>query len=181
MEWTRGDYHLSDDKQRLDLTVICELLASSYWANDRPRAAMEVAIQHSLCLGLYHNGQQVGFARAVTDRATFTWVCDVIIHPDHRGNAGEGEDVGGRAARVQDRPPDALDRGEAEAQPLVPRLALDAEPDAALAGVIADEELERDPAQRRERDGDERAPLPTVADGEVRGDRAGGRPLPFVS
>lgn len=85
MEWTRGDYQLSDDKQRLDLTVICELLAASYWANDRPRAAMEVAMAHSLCLGLYHDGQQVGFSRAVTDHATFTWVCDVIIHPDHRG------------------------------------------------------------------------------------------------
>jgi GNAT superfamily N-acetyltransferase len=86
MEWTHGDYHLSDDKQRLDLTVICELLATSYWANDRPRAAMEVAIHHSLCLGLYHDGRQVGFARAVTDHATFTWVCDVIIHPDHRAH-----------------------------------------------------------------------------------------------
>lgn len=86
MEWTHGDYCLSDDKQRLDLTVICDLLATSYWANDRPRAAMEVAITHSLCLGLYLEGRQVGFARAVTDHATFTWVCDVLIHPDHRGH-----------------------------------------------------------------------------------------------
>ena len=85
MEWRQGDHVLSDDKTRLDLEVVMDLLASSYWAKDRPRAVMEKAIEHSICLGLYLNGSQVGFARGVTDHATFTWVCDVIIHPAHRG------------------------------------------------------------------------------------------------
>jgi GNAT superfamily N-acetyltransferase len=84
MEWSNGEYVLSDDKRRLDLDGVMELLAMSYWANNRPRNVMEKAIQHSVCLGLYHRGRLAGFARAVTDHATFTWVCDVILHPDHR-------------------------------------------------------------------------------------------------
>jgi GNAT superfamily N-acetyltransferase len=85
MEWRRGEYLLSDDKSRLDLDGIMELLRASYWANDRPREVMQRAIENSVCFGLFHRGQQVGFARGVTDRATFTWVCDVIIRAEHRG------------------------------------------------------------------------------------------------
>lgn len=85
MEWRRGEYLLTDDPNRLDLGRVMELLRSSYWAADRPREMMEKAICHSVCFSLLHDGEQVGFARAVTDEATFTWVCDVILHPDHRG------------------------------------------------------------------------------------------------
>jgi len=85
MDWHRSDYLLSDDKARLDLDSIVAMLRTSYWAKDRPRQVMERAIRHSVCFGLYHRGRQVGFARGVTDQATFTWVCDVIIHADHRG------------------------------------------------------------------------------------------------
>lgn len=85
MEWTDGEYWLTDDKTRLDLNVVCRLLADTYWAADRPRSVMEEAIRHSLCLGLFHRSAQVGFARAVTDYSTFTWICDVIIHAEHRG------------------------------------------------------------------------------------------------
>ena len=85
LQWTKGEFLLSDDKDRLDLQAISQLLASTYWAAERPASAMAQAMQHSLCLGLYHAGKQVGFARAVTDYATFAWICDVIIHPDHRG------------------------------------------------------------------------------------------------
>jgi len=85
MEWSTGEYLLSDDKQRLDLDAVMGLMAMSYWAKDRPRSVMDKAIRHSVCFGLYHQGRLAGFARAVTDHATFTWVCDVILHPDHRG------------------------------------------------------------------------------------------------
>jgi GNAT superfamily N-acetyltransferase len=84
MEWRKGAYLLSDDKTRLDLDRVCELLAMSYWANDRPREVIAKSIEHSVCLSLFYGGRQVGFSRGVTDHATFTWVCDVIIHPDHR-------------------------------------------------------------------------------------------------
>lgn len=84
MEWARSEYVLTDDKNRLDIKAIAGLLADSYWAADRPQSIMETAIKHSICLGLFCNGRQVGFARAVTDQATFAWLCDVIIHPEHR-------------------------------------------------------------------------------------------------
>src|SRR5688572_17287132 len=84
-EWIKGEYMISDNKSRLDLDVICRLLENTYWAANRPRELIEKSIQHSVCLGLFHGGRQVGFARAVTDRATFTYLCDVIIEPAHRG------------------------------------------------------------------------------------------------
>jgi GNAT superfamily N-acetyltransferase len=85
MEWKNDAYTISDDRRRLDLAAICALLATTYWAGDRPRDLIEKSIRHSVCFGLFHGGRQVGFARAVTDHATFTWVCDVIIDPAHRG------------------------------------------------------------------------------------------------
>jgi GNAT superfamily N-acetyltransferase len=83
-EWRHGDYLLTDDPRRLDLDAVCAMLQSTYWANDRPRSVIEKGIRHSVCLSLLHDGKQVGFIRGVTDHATFTWVCDVIVHPDHQ-------------------------------------------------------------------------------------------------
>ncbi len=83
-EWTNGDYQLSDDETRLDLAATQRLLGTTYWAADRLPSVMAQAIQHSLCLGLYHGSRQIGFARAVTDYSTFTWICDVIVHPEYR-------------------------------------------------------------------------------------------------
>ena len=84
-EWRHGDYLLTDDPRRLDLDAVCAMLHSTYWASDRPRSVIEKAIRHSVNLSLLHEGRQVGFIRGVTDHATFTWLCDVIVHPDHRG------------------------------------------------------------------------------------------------
>jgi GNAT superfamily N-acetyltransferase len=85
MQWSHGEYLLSDDTASLDIAVIHGLLAGSYWANDRPRATIEKSISHSLCFGLYTGGAQVGFARFVTDTAVFSWLMDFIITPEHRG------------------------------------------------------------------------------------------------
>ena len=87
MEWTHEtmSYKISDRKELLQPDVILSMLQGSYWAATRTMEAMEKSIENSLCIGIYHNGVQVGFARAITDRATFSWLCDVIIHPDHRG------------------------------------------------------------------------------------------------
>ena len=85
MEWRHGDYVLSDDRNRIGLDAVMELLGSSDWAKDRPRAVMAKAMEHSVCLGLLLGNGLVGFARGVTDHATFTWVCDVVVHPAHRG------------------------------------------------------------------------------------------------
>ena len=80
-----ADYEISTDKARLDLEVIVRLLRTTYWAAQRPRDVIESSILHSLCFGLYWRGAQVGFARVVTDSATFAWICDVIIDEAHRG------------------------------------------------------------------------------------------------
>jgi len=86
MELTKGEYLVSDDKSLLDLDVICDLLHHSYWAQDRSRETIQKSIDHSVCFGVYHRGVQVWFGRAVTDCATWAYLCDIIIAPEHRGS-----------------------------------------------------------------------------------------------
>jgi GNAT superfamily N-acetyltransferase len=79
-------YIISDDKGRLDLRVVHEFIAqSSYWAKAIPLPLLERAIDNSLCWGVYRDSVQVGFGRVITDRATFAYLCDVFILPEHRG------------------------------------------------------------------------------------------------
>jgi GNAT superfamily N-acetyltransferase len=85
MDWIFDEYVLTDERERLDIEAAFQLLATTYWAVDRPREVFETAVNHSICCGLFHGGKQIGFCRAVTDHATFTWICDVIVHPEHRG------------------------------------------------------------------------------------------------
>jgi len=84
MEWARNRYRISDDKSELDLFFVVPAIQESYWASGRTQAVIEESIANSLTLGLYCDGRQIGFARAVTDKCTFAWVCDVIVHPDYR-------------------------------------------------------------------------------------------------
>ena len=80
---------LSDDKTRLDLPRLHGWLASSYWSPGIARATVEKGIAHSHCLGAYaakeDGGEQIGFARAITDRATFAWIADVWVDEPVRG------------------------------------------------------------------------------------------------
>lgn len=86
-EWTRGDYVISTDKTRLDLGLIHDFLSnSSYWAVGRSLETVKRSIEHSFCFGLYKHGAQVGFARVVTDFATFAWVADVFVIESSRGH-----------------------------------------------------------------------------------------------
>lgn len=85
MQWQLGEYQLSDDKARLDPDVIHALLRETYWASDRSLEAVRKSIEHSVVGGLYLGDRQIGFCRAVTDYATITWICDVIVDPLHRG------------------------------------------------------------------------------------------------
>jgi GNAT superfamily N-acetyltransferase len=78
-------YEFSCDKQRLDIEVIHRFLAQSYWSPGIPRAVVERAIAHSLCFAVFHDNQQIGFARVITDTATFAYLADVFILPEHRG------------------------------------------------------------------------------------------------
>ena len=86
-EFKRDDYHISTDNSTLDLNLIHEFLSQrSYWAQGRPVDIVQESIEHSLCFGMYdRDKKQVGFARVVTDYATFAWLCDVFILGSHRG------------------------------------------------------------------------------------------------
>ncbi|MFN2241803.1 MAG: GNAT family N-acetyltransferase [Anaerolineae bacterium] len=86
VEYQRDGYLISTDKARLDLSLIHDFLShSTYWAEGRPLAVVQKSIDGSLCFGVYQGAQQVGFARVVTDRATFAWLCDVFVVEAHRG------------------------------------------------------------------------------------------------
>jgi GNAT superfamily N-acetyltransferase len=78
-------YELTTDTSRFDLDAIHAFLSGTYWAPGIPRSVVERAMANSLCFGLLHSGQQVGFARVITDRATFAYLADVYVLPEHRG------------------------------------------------------------------------------------------------
>ena len=86
IESRRGEYVVSTDPAKLDLDVIHGFLTNCYWAKGIPRETVERSIEHSLCFGIYHGSEvQVGFARVVTDHATFAYLADVFVLPAERG------------------------------------------------------------------------------------------------
>jgi GNAT superfamily N-acetyltransferase len=81
-----GGFCISTEKTRLDIPLIHEYLSQhSYWAKGRAFEVVRRSIEHSLCFGVYARDRQVGFARVVTDYATFSWLCDVFILEAYRG------------------------------------------------------------------------------------------------
>ncbi len=85
VEHQRGNHVVSTDKTRLDVALIHDYLShTAYWALGRPLNIVQRSIEHSLCFGVYEGEQQVGFARVVTDYATFAWLCDVFVLESHR-------------------------------------------------------------------------------------------------
>lgn len=85
MEMREGDLHLTDDPDVVDVHFVESMLRTSYWAADRPRAAIEASIRTSVPVSLFRDGQQVGFARIVSDWVTFAWIADVVVDPSERG------------------------------------------------------------------------------------------------
>jgi GNAT superfamily N-acetyltransferase len=82
----RGPYELSTDPARLARSLIHRFLRDeSYWAAGVPRDVVDRAIENSICFGVYHEGDQVGFARVVTDRAAIAYLADVFVLEAHRG------------------------------------------------------------------------------------------------
>lgn len=84
MENTEGII-ISTDKSLLDIDVIYQFLSHSYWAKGRQPDVIRKSIENSLCFGVYLDKKQIGFARVVTDYATFAWIADVFIIEGHRG------------------------------------------------------------------------------------------------
>jgi len=86
-DWQRGDYVISTDPARLDIAMIHKYLSgSAYWAMGRPLEVVRRSIQNSLPFGVYCGPVQIGFARVITDYATFAWLADVFVLPEFRGH-----------------------------------------------------------------------------------------------
>ena len=81
----RGEYSITGDRRRLDLVAVHAFLTRSYWSAGVPFAVVERAVLNSLPFGLFHGEQQVGFARVITDKATFAYLSDVYVLEPHRG------------------------------------------------------------------------------------------------
>jgi GNAT superfamily N-acetyltransferase len=85
-EWQNDEFIISTDRNRLQIDVIHRFLSEeSYWAKERTREQTETAVKNSLCFGVYWGENQIGFARVVTDFATFAYLGDVFVLETHRG------------------------------------------------------------------------------------------------
>ncbi len=83
--WECDEYLISTDRSRLDVELIHDYLSNtSYWATGRSLEVVQRSIENSLSFGIYKGSEQVGFARVVTDYATFAWIADVFVLPEHR-------------------------------------------------------------------------------------------------
>lgn len=78
-------YEITTDTSRVDVDAVARWLGASYWAEHRPRRVIERSIANSLCFSAWDGDRPAGFARVVTDRATFAWICDVVVDPADRG------------------------------------------------------------------------------------------------
>ena len=84
-EWRQGEYLISTDRNRLDIAVIHGFLSrQTYWAKGRTLDVVKRSIENSLPFGLFKDNQQIGFARVVTDYATFAWLADVFVLDEFR-------------------------------------------------------------------------------------------------
>jgi GNAT superfamily N-acetyltransferase len=90
MEWDHSQFVISDDRSRVQVGVVADLLAKTFWGHRRPREVVEKLIQTSMCFSLFRRQEQIGFARVVTDYAVFSWLSDVVIRDGYRGR-GLGE------------------------------------------------------------------------------------------
>ncbi len=85
--WNRDGHIVDTAPERLDRALVRDFLATSYWAEGIPQEVVDAACDGSVCFGLYEEprGDQIGFARVVTDSASFAYLCDVFVLPTHRG------------------------------------------------------------------------------------------------
>lgn len=84
-EWHQDGFTISTDRARIDLDIVYRFLTESYWAKGIPKDVVRRSIDHSLAFGIYRDQQQVGFARVITDHATFAYLADVFVVEPYRG------------------------------------------------------------------------------------------------
>ena len=81
----KGEFAVSTDRNRVDVASVHAFLTTSYWAKGIPRETVERSIENSLCFGVYRGGEQVGFARIISDFATYAYLADVYVLEAYRG------------------------------------------------------------------------------------------------
>lgn len=84
-EYRKGDFVISTDPDRLELDVVHDFLTECYWAKGIPRETVARSIENSLCFAVYGEGKQIGFARVISDFATYAYLGDVFIVNEYRG------------------------------------------------------------------------------------------------
>ncbi len=93
-------YTFTDEKGSIDLEKVCSMLHSSYWASNRSIEKIKMSIENSICVSVLNGTELIAFARVVTDKATFSWIADVIVDENHRGK-GIGKEI---MSFIQDHP-----------------------------------------------------------------------------
>ena len=83
--WMRGEFEVSTDPNKIYLGLVHSFLTNSYWSKGIPLQTVQRSIQHSLCFGVYNSNRQVGFARVISDYATYAYLADVFILQEQRG------------------------------------------------------------------------------------------------
>ena len=84
-EYRKGPFTISTDRERIDLDVVHGFLTECYWAKGIPRDIVARSIENSLCFGVYTEGKQIGFARVISDYATYAYIGDVFVLESFRG------------------------------------------------------------------------------------------------
>jgi N-acetylglutamate synthase-like GNAT family acetyltransferase len=85
MDFTKDRFSISTEKEKMDIDFIHSFLTQSYWAEGISKEIIRRSIEGALCFGVFENDKQVGFARMITDRATFAYLADVFIIEEYRG------------------------------------------------------------------------------------------------
>ena len=85
MTVTKDEYWITTDKEKFDMDIIHSFLTNSYWAEGISKEIIQRSIDGSLCFGVFENNKQIGFARMITDQATFAYLADVFILDEYRG------------------------------------------------------------------------------------------------
>lgn len=81
----KDDFIFSTDKNKIDVEYVHAFLTQSYWSPGIIKEKVKRAIENSMCFGVYKKDEQIGFARVITDKTSFAYLCDVFIDEKYRG------------------------------------------------------------------------------------------------
>lgn len=85
MDWIKNEYLVTTDKSKINVEIVHQFLSQSYWAENIPIKTVQKSIDNSMCYSVLHQNTFIGFARVISDFATFAYLADVFIIPEQRG------------------------------------------------------------------------------------------------